>query len=345
MQEAVALADQLFENLAQQTQAYEIVSAEDKRERYLFFAGDTGDVAYSGGMRIDSRSIPRQTLYRCLVTPCVTVRRLELLNLIPDGAVIPGSADRIKTGCGEYWQNAGPEANSLIQNYGNQTDPGRNLGLVELAPDFLRGRDWDKEVKPLNLTKVFFPNWPNLPALHSEVIADLQERLIDVETTNDPQIRVNRELYLAVGRDMLRALEAAQQWSEWICNKTNQAVAQPHGDETHKRGFDLLDEICFKRSGMIKNTDALRRVAEEMKNRTNNGLSGDQLQQILQTVVPQQPAITPEMLAAAFAAAIPMALQMIQAQSPAPISAPTLAEPDTAEPQPKPKVKSGDTKK
>jgi hypothetical protein len=331
MNQALAV-DPNFENLAQQTQAYEIPGAEDKRERYFFFGGDVGDVAFSGGMRVDSPAIPRKTLYRCLVTPCVTTRKMELINLIPTGGMIPGSADRVKAGCGEYWLNAGPEANSLLQSYGNPGDPGKNLGLVELAPDFLRGRDWEKEVKPFNLTKTFFPNWPNLPVLTMDLIAELRERLMDIETTNDPRITSNREMYLAVGADMLRALEAAQQWQEWTCTKTNHAVAQPHGDETYKRNFDLLDEICFKRSGMVKNTDALRKVAEEMKNRTNNGLTGDQLQEILKAVAPQQPAISQDDLATAIGKGVAMAMQMVQ-QS---------AKPKTAD---KPVAKNGDTEK
>ena len=338
MRQAATLeVDPNFGNLAEQTQAYEILTPEDKRERYFFFGGDCGDVAFSGGMRVKSPCVPRQTFYRGLVTPCVTVRKMEVTNIIPQGAVIPGSENRIKTGCSEYWLNAGPEANALIEGYGNQSDFTRNLGLVELAPEFLRGKDWEKEVKPLNLTRTFFPNWPDLPVLTSDVIAQLEERLLDIETTNDPRIAANREMYLEVGADMLRALEAAQAWQEHICNKTNHAVSQPRGDEAYKYRFDGLDEICFKRSGLVKNTDALRRVAEEMKNKTNNGLSGDQLQQILDKVVPQQPAINAEVLATAIAAALPLAMQMIQAQQAAPAPAPAPEPAPTPAPTPKPK--------
>lgn len=309
------VASLLFKDLDKQTQAYEIVSAEDRRERYLFFGGDVGDVAYSGGMRVGSPSILRNTLYRCLVTPCVTVRKMELISLIPSGAMIPGSADRIKTGCGEYWLNAGPEAASLLNQYGNPGEPGRNLGLVELAPDFLCGQSWEQVVKPLDFTKTFFPDWPTLPKLDADLIAGFMERFEYVRTTSEPRIAGKRALYLAVGADMLRALEAGAQWHEWVCQKTNHAVAQPHGDETYKRSFDPLDKICFERSGAVQNTDALRRVAEAMKTGTNNGLSAGQLQDILKTVVPQQqPAFSQEDLAMAIGKGVAMAMKMMQEQ-------------------------------
>jgi len=340
-QAVVTVVDPDFANLAQQTQAYEILAPEDKRERYFFFGGDVGDINAEphargvhkepgcGGMRIDSQAIPRKTFYRCLVTPCVTTRKMELINLIPTGAMVAGSADRIKTGCGEYWINAGPEANSMIQHYGSPTDPTKNLGLIELAPDYLRGRDWEKEVKPLNLTKTFFPTWPDLPVLTKDVIAQLQDRLLDIETTNDLRIASNRDLYIAVGQDMLRALEAAQVWQVGICEKTNHAVAQPRGDEAYKYRFDPLDEICFKRSGMVKNTEALRKVAQQMADSTGNGLTGAQLQDILKTVVPAQTALSPEVLAAAIAQGVAAAMQAMQAQQqPAPKQPKTSAKKD-----------------
>ena len=323
MNTAVLTPEAIFQDLDQLTRAYEITSPEDNRARYLFFGGDVGDVAYSGGMRVDSQAVPRKTLYRCLVTPCVTTRKMELISLIPTGGMIPGSADRIKTGCGEYWLNAGPEAMSLLNMYGNAGEPSRNLGLVELAPHLLCGQDWERVVKPLDLTKTFFPNWPTLPKLDSDLIAEFMIRFEWVKETDEPRIASQRELYVTVGEDMLRGLESAALWHEAIAMKTNHAVAQPHGDETYKRGFDKLDDVCFERSGAVRNTDALRRVAEAMKTGAGSGLSADQLKDILKTVVPaQQPAFNQEAMAAAISQGVAMAMQLILNQQQQPAAAP-----------------------
>ncbi|MCI0748162.1 MAG: hypothetical protein L0Y58_22375 [Verrucomicrobia subdivision 3 bacterium] len=307
-QAQIQTAESFFDGMNEQMQAYEIVSAEDRRTRYFFFAGDAGDVPGPGGMRVQTRCVPKKTLYRCLVTPVVTVRQLELTNLIPTGAVIPGSENRVKAGCSEYWVFAGPEAMTMLSDYGNGTDPTRHWGLVEVAPDLLRGLDWEKEVKPLKIQDVFFPEWPRIPETNRAVGAHLEARIEEIEKTDEPLIAGNRDLYRTIGADMLRAVEAAQTYQEWVCAGSNQGVAEPRGSETHKRGFDARDEACFKRSEMIKNTQALQRVAEEMKlgvKAASGGLSEDALQRILATVVPaNQPAFTPEMLGAAIAHAM-----------------------------------------
>ena len=310
--EQVINSEGLFDDLHKQMQSYEIVSAEDRRTRYLFFAGDVGDVPGVGGMRIDSPCIPRKTLYRCMFTPVVTVRKMELTNLIPDGARVPGSEDRIKHGCSEYWLNAGPEAGALLGAYGNGMDVSRNWGLVEVQPELLRGMDWDKEVKQLKIQMAFFPEWPKIPNSNFEVQQHLEARIEFIKTTRDPLISVNRDLYLAIGADMLRAVDAAQRHQESICNGSNQAVTQPRGDESYKYRFDERDEISFRRSGMIKNTEALRKVAEQMKNGASSGLDAESLKQILSSVVPsQQPAFNADQLAMAIVQAAQLLNQAV----------------------------------
>lgn len=307
-------------------QSYEIVAPEDRRTRYLFFAGDAGDVTGPGGMRVQSPCIPKKTLYRCLLTPCVTVRKMELSNLIPPGAEIPGSRDRVKPGCSEFWIYAGPEAQVLTADHGSATDFTRNWGLVEVAPDILRGLEWERDVKPLRFQETFFPDWPQkLPATNTEVAAHLQERLVYVETTEDELIARNRDLYLTVGRDMLRAVEAAQRHQEFLCDRTNHGVSQPRGDEAYKYRFDERDEISFRRTGMVKNTQALQRVAEEMRNGARaSALDPETLKSILAAVVPaQQPAFTPEMLGAAIASAMQMMQQAQQQPLPTEGKSPT----------------------
>lgn len=319
----LAPAEEFFDGLAEQMQAYEIVSAEDRRERYFFFAGDVGDVSGPGGMRVQSRCVPRQTLYRGMLTPVVTVRRLELTNLIPSGGAIPGSENRVKSGCSEYWVFAGPEAMTMLQEYGNGTDFTRNWGLVEVAPDMLRGLDWDKEVKPLKIQQFFFPEWPRVPETNRDMRAHIEARIAEIPKSGDANVAINRDLYLTVGADMLRAVEAAQSHQEYICANSNQGIAEPRGSEAHKRGFDARDEACFRRSEMIKNTQALQRVAEEMKNgvkAASGGLSEDALQRILAAVIPaNQPAFTPEMLGAAIAHAMKLMQEVSPNPTPTPI--------------------------
>lgn len=319
IRQEVASADTIFDGINEQMQAYEILSAEDRRTRYLFFAGDVGDVPEPGGMRVQSKCVPKKTLYRCMVTPVVTVRNLELTNLIPQGGVIPGSENRVKAGCSEYWIFAGPEVQTLLRDYGSTTDTTRSWGLVELAPELLAGLDWEKDVKPLRIQQTIFPDWPNsLPASNFEVLSHLRERVEFLKTTDDAFIARNRDLYLTVAEDMTRAVEAAQRHQEYTCARSNQGVAEPRGSEAYKFAFDGRDDAAFRRSGMIRNTQALQRVAEEMKNSTKgNGIDAAALKEILSTVVPaQQPAFSPEALATIVAAAIKMVNEQAETKKP-----------------------------
>jgi len=343
---AVATADQMFDGIAEQMGSYEIISAEDRRARYFFFAGDSGEaIPKPGGMRVQSPCVYRQTFYRCMITPVVTVRRLELTNLIPAGAEVPGSRDRVKQGCSEYWMNAGPEAATMLAEYGSPQDMTRNWGLIEIAPEILRGLDWDKEVKPLRIQQVFFPDWPNdVAEKNADVAKHIEERIEFIRTSNDPLIVRNRELYLAVGANMLDAVDAADRYQRLICNRANQAVSQPFGNDFFKAGFDGRDNAYFERTGLVKNTEAMTTVAGRLQQQTGN-LDGATLEAILAKVVPaQQPAFSPEDLARALA----LAMRMVQQpQTAAPVPEPPVAPPvekkkEDTRFKPNPKPTNGD---
>jgi len=209
----------------------------------------------------------------------------------------------------------------MMLQHGNPNEPTRNWGLVELAPHLLRGKDYERDIKPLGIQQLFFPEWPSMPATNVEVRAHLVAKIEEIKVSKDALIAANRDLYLTVGADMLRAVDAAQRHQEALCNKTNHGLGLQKGMGEYKIEFDGRDEISFIRSGLVKNTQALQRVAEEMKNGVNrNALDPATLERILASVVPaQQPAFTPEMLGAAIAAAMQM-MQQQQPAQPAPVA-------------------------
>lgn len=238
---------------AVQAQRVSNTEAVDRAERYFFFAGDEPGVGGPGGMSVGTYCIPNKTIFRCEVTPCLTVPRPSRPEEIPDGMRIAGSYDE-KTKKMQYWLYSGPEAQVLLTEYANPGDYTKQWGLVELTA--LRGKSLD-EVAALQITRVFFPSWPSLPETNTEVQEAIRSKLEDIET--NPKIPAEiRPLYLSCGKQMLLASEQAQSHQSRIVSDSNMRVTLPNTDDKFKRDFDAKDHLFAKRTGLSLAMNSLR---------------------------------------------------------------------------------------
>lgn len=179
MQTATATRrDPGFQALSEVPQQFIQTEPDDRRERYFFFAGDfpgcppvavegpdgKTQKVHVGGTTVDTRCIPGRVIWRALVTPCISMPVDVQAHAIPVGRKLNGSEvyDRVNGGIvyAKMLEFSGPAANDLLRDFGNQTDDvDRQRGLVELAPELLTGQPWAK-VQKLNITFMYFPNWP-----------------------------------------------------------------------------------------------------------------------------------------------------------------------------------------
>jgi hypothetical protein len=295
------VADKAFNRLAELKPTQPPPEPEDRRERYFVFMGDFpgcpavdlgNDKVNVGGTTVDTRCIPDRVLWRGLVTPCVTTPVMAPYYAIPVGRKLHGTEvydrDRNLTAA-KMLEFSGPAADDLIIALGNQNgNTEQQRGLVEIAPDLLRGRPFE-EVREYNLTFMFFPNWPyDVPATHSETREKIEAAIAMLESgthpefafSDDPAKRIDskgrdthwlKKLYLQAGEDMLRAVDQAEHWHNSVAERANVNIARSDTDSKHKDGFDGLDETAFLRTGVIKTTKQMQEMVKASRdNRGSN---------------------------------------------------------------------------
>lgn len=254
-----------FDQLVAAGDAAVPVIEEDRAERYFFYAGDEPNLPEPGGLRVQSKCIANQIIRRCQVAPCLSAQVWARIEEIPEGRLIRGS-ENIRQGFGQYWEFAGPVAQGLLFDYGNALDSGRNWGLIEIAPNLLRGKDW-RAVGRLGLTKTFFPDYPKIPATNGGVYNQITAVMNQIDSNTHPSLKWSegntdstalRDLYLAVGADMLKAVEAADRFQQDSVASVNIAVTLPSTEPGYKREFDDRDRLFSQRTGVELAINSLR---------------------------------------------------------------------------------------
>lgn len=291
MQTATATRrDPGFQALSEVPQQFIQTEPDDRRERYFFFAGDfpgcppvavegpdgKTQKVHVGGTTVDTRCIPGRVIWRALVTPCISMPVDVQAHAIPVGRKLNGSEvyDRVNGGIvyAKMLEFSGPAANDLLRDFGNQTDDvDRQRGLVELAPELLTGQPWAK-VQKLNITFMYFPNWPfDVPATHAEMREKVEAVLAQFESDTHPEFKFDansvdsreaKAIYVQCGKDMLKAIDQAEAWHTSVAEKANINVARADTDTKHKEGFDELDTVAFLRTGIIQTTKQMQEMVK-----------------------------------------------------------------------------------
>src|SRR5262245_10717811 len=130
---------------------------------------------------LDSHALTNGYLVRGEITPCRSYPQKANLFEIREGDLIPGSEERDKDGklvWGSYVRYAHHEAERLIQLEGRAE---RKTGLVEIVA---LNTDLGGEVfRKVDLNRLFYPEWPNLPEKTEEVISLLEGRIAALKTS------------------------------------------------------------------------------------------------------------------------------------------------------------------
>lgn len=275
--------------------------AHDRETRYIFYAGDEPGRQEPGGLLTQSPSVPGGWLPRYAVMPVVTTARWSRIEEIPTGQMVPNS-QHARPGLAQEWVYAGAEALSLLEQYGNVTDPSRARGLVELP--VLRGRDW-KDVAGLGLTEFYFSGWPDgAPKTNAEAEAIVAERLKTFSPV-DARERVIRDC----GVLMLAAIRQADTYQRSIVTQTNIAVTLPATEPGYKRDFDPADHLYSERTGVRLAMNSLR---------TTN--PADEITRLAEAIGKAQTGVNPEMVASIVAATV--AALKAEGTAPAPLPLP-----------------------
>jgi len=314
-------ADMAFNRLAELKPSQPPADPEDRRERYFVFMGDfpgcpkvrlaPGEAVDVGGTTVDTRCIPDRVLWRGLVTPCTTTAVDAPHYAIPTGRKLAGTEKFDKDRnlfAAKMNEPAGPAAQDLIDSLGNPHDLERQRGLVEVAPELLRGKSFE-EVREFNLTFIFFPNWPyDVPQTHGEARAKVEEAIQllesnqhpEFEYSDDPAKRINnrnqdtqwiRKLYLQTGEAYLKAIDDAERWHNHVAEKANTNIGRSDTDAKHKDGFDPLDETAFLRTGIIKTTRQMQEMVKASReNRGANDKVADAVVLMAETLASQRQA-------------------------------------------------------
>src|SRR5262245_2166792 len=241
------------------------IAAEDKRERYFFYPGDEPGMKQPGGLSVNTPCVPYRRIYRCQVTPCISMQIPARTEEIPEGGRIAGTVG-FRLGFAKYWLASGPEANGLLSDYGNPGDFQRNWGLIELLPDKLTGMNYGDYAK-LHINEAVFPQWPNVAETNQGIMDHLYEMNALIENNDHPWFKWNlnnsetifhRDIYLACIPQMLLAVEAAQVFQAEIVRNSNMAVTLPSTEPGYKRNFDDRDRLYSKRTGIPLAINSLR---------------------------------------------------------------------------------------
>ena len=241
------------------------IAAEDKRERYFFYPGDEPGRTHPGGLSVNTPCIPYKVIRRCQVTPCISRQIGARTEEIAEGARIAGTVG-YRAGFSKYWLASGPEADTLLSDYGNQVDTSRNWGLVELLPEKLTGLSYAEYAK-FHINEAIFPQWPDIPETNKGVLDHLFEMNGLIESNEHPWFKWNlnnsetilhRDVYLACIPQMIMAVEAAQEFQSDVVRNSNMAVTLPSTEPGYKRAFDDRDRLYSKRSGVALAINSLR---------------------------------------------------------------------------------------
>lgn len=327
----------VFADLATIAPPVPYVEAEDRRARYFFYAGDEPGRLYPGGLSVNTLCVPNKLIRRCQVTPCVSVwstpKRKEE---IPDGRMILGTQD-IRPGMAQEWLYAGPEAQTLLYEYGNQGDSSKNWGLVELLPKLLTGMEWPV-FRQLAITDIVFPQWPDVPDTNAGVLMHLQEMGTIITSNAHPEFKWNandirtierRDIYLGCIEQMIAAVEAAQYYQSEAVTTANLAVTLPSTEPGYKKKFDERDTLFSKRTGIALAVNSLRQnTSNPLENLVN------------QLTAKLQPVAQPQDNTAATVAAVIAALKEQGMLTPIAVESKTETAADTPAPPKIPTIKA-----
>lgn len=245
---------------------------------------------------VDTLGIPNRTLLRGEITPCRTYPQKANIVEIREADLIPGSEETDRDGrtvYGYYRRPAYYEAERLNDL---ETRAERQTGLVEITA--LKGELGNEVYRRVDLNKLFFPSWPDMPERNEDVIAALEARLAVLRTSAPPDIPPHYiPVILDAGAQLLEAARKADQIQRHLLTYTHSCLKLTPKDEAFKRMYDSVDYEMLARTGIPQiHSEAVQtaRALEKLTERTTGADDGavrrllEQQNELLRQQIEQQ---------------------------------------------------------
>lgn len=251
-------------------------------------------------LSVDSHAIPNGYLLRGEISPCRTYRCKANLVEIREGDLIPGSEERGHDGrlvWGLYYRYAHHEAERLIQL---EDRAERKTGLVEITA--LNGPLGNEVYRKVDLNKLFFPTWPELPEKNEGVLNGLRTRLAQLKASTPPNMPDHYlPVIFAVGQQLIEAVERAEFAQKNRLAFTHRGLRLTKEDGDYKKAYDDVDYEMLKRTGIpevhaaeVQTAQALEKLSERRDDGELKDLLGilkakiDQDAQIIQMLLAER---------------------------------------------------------
>lgn len=199
-------------------------------------------------LQVDTNGVPNRYLLRGEITPVRSFKQKSHKFEIPEGMMIKGSEEADNDGkivYGSYWKNAYYEAQRLIDNENSAT---YKNGIFEIKS--LSGIKIDL-YKKVDLTRLFYPEWPVLPEKNDDLKWLLEERLVQLKYT--PPENIDPYWYPAIyelGEELIFAVDRADFIQRDRLTYTHSCMKLTPKDEGFKRQYDIVDYEMLQRTGL-----------------------------------------------------------------------------------------------
>lgn len=221
-------------------------------------------------LNVDTAGIPNRYLLRGEITPCISTRKKANIAEIPEGMLIQGSEESDRDGrivWGYYPLPAWYEAQRLMEN---EAAAELRNGLFEIKsvnPNFYRQND---------LNQIFYPQGLHmLPERNSELIAHLEERILDVEANKAGRDAQTISILVQIGRELIRAALEADRIQVARLTYVHTCMRLQPKEENYKRDYDAVDEEMLVRTGTPRLHDAERKTADALSLLAEGKVRGD----------------------------------------------------------------------
>lgn len=226
---------------------------------------------------LGTHAIPNSRLWRGEIAPCRTVAVVDSVLAIPETERIPGSERAGHDGKIMVASRRSYAHHEAEQILGDEDRSDKKSTIFELKS--LRSELGDRVYRELDITKLFFPDWPNMPVRNEEVTRYLAERL-EAITLNPPsgipsefQPQV-MQILRAVGGELIQAAQRTQEIQRQEILYTHQCMKLRPNEERYKPRYDSRDIEILQRTGLPQVDAVELQTASALEKLTDTSLSG-----------------------------------------------------------------------
>lgn len=203
---------------------------------------------------VGTHAIPHARMWRGDIVPCRTIAVVDALEAIPETERIPGSERPTgtdgKLSVASRRAYAYHEAEALL---GAEDTTDKKSCIFEIKS--LYSELGHRLYKELDLTRLFFPDWPRLPERNVDVTAFLRAQVEAVKVVDltgvpselQPQIRVILE---EIGGELIAATVRTQELQRQEILYTHLCMKLKPNEDRYKPKYDSRDLEILKRTGL-----------------------------------------------------------------------------------------------